>query len=137
MKKMLLFLGLVLGGLTTVTAQITGRFYQQSGYVYFVGQNVSGNFLDGFTVQCVNMPLNQQQTYDIGRLADGETFSIGPSDGWSWQAGEQVIVTLPSGQSFYWVYEPARSHGVPTRKNTEADSTNVRKEPGADGEKAL
>ena len=65
MKRMLLFLCVFFGGTLTLMSQITGGFYQQNGYVYFMGQNISGGALRNLTIRCVNSVLSQQQTFLI------------------------------------------------------------------------
>lgn len=106
MKRVFLFFCFCVMCLLTLSAQLSGGFYNQNGYVYFVGRNVSGYSLRNLTIRCVNPALNQQQTYVVKSLANGETVSVGPDDGWFWQPGEQLFVTYGNGQSIYWTFQP-------------------------------
>ncbi len=113
MRCILLFLCLSAICKLTALAQLSGGFYNQNGYVYFVGQNVSGHVLRNLTVKCVNSVLNQQQSYSLCFLANRDSFSIGPENGWQWQPGEQLCVIYENGQSVYWIFQPAPSYNIP------------------------
>ena len=113
MKRMLLFLCVFFGGTLTLMSQITGGFYQQNGYVYFMGQNISGGALRNLTIRCVNSVLSQQQTFRMNFLVNGGTFTVGPNDGWAWELGERLIVTYANGQSVYWDFQPVPTLGMP------------------------
>lgn len=122
MRHIFLFLCLSVICKLAVLAQISGGFYYQSGYVYFVGQNVSGRVLSNLTVKCVNSVLNQQQSYSLSFLANGDSFSVGPENGWQWQAGEQLFVVYGNGQSAYWIFQPAPSYNIPYNNSSSTES---------------
>lgn len=104
---------------TIMFAQISGGFYYGNGFVYFMGQNVSGYGLSKLTIKCVNNQLNQQQTFTMSFLANGKTFTIGPADGWEWQPGEQLFITYANGQSVYWAYQPTSpSYNIAPNNNS-------------------
>ncbi len=113
MKRLFLFSCLCALFPLTMLAQLSGGFYNLNGYVYFVGQNVSGYSLENMTVKCVNAALGQQQSYTVEFLANGDSFSVGPENGWYWQPGEQLFVTYENGQSVYWVFQPVPVYNNP------------------------
>ena len=110
MKRLFLFSCLCALFPLTMLAQLSGGFYNQNGSIYFVGQNASGYALRNLTVKCVNVALGQQQSYTIGSLADGDSFSVGPENGWFWQPGEQLFVTYGNGRSVYWAFQPVPTY---------------------------
>lgn len=124
MKRITLFLGSLCVFTTTLLAQITGGFYNQNGYIYFIGQNVSGYGLSNLTIKCVNNELNQQQTFTMDFLSNGNRFSVGPSEDWVWQPGERLIITYANGQSVYWVYQPAPIYNSPYDNSFNNSSNN-------------
>lgn len=124
MKRLFSFLCFYAVCQFTMLAQLLGGFYNQNGHIYFVGQNVSGNSLRNLTVQCVNSTLNQQQSYTVRFLANGETFSVGPGDGWFWQQGEQLWVTYGNGQSVYWTFQPTPIYNIPYDNSSSSSSSS-------------
>lgn len=113
MKRILLSLFLIGLFATTSLAQISGGFYMIDGYVYFKGQNASGYGLGNITIQCVNSYLGQQLEFTMDFLPNGNSFTIGPSNGWEWQQGEQLFITFANGQSVYWTYQPVPAYDSP------------------------
>lgn len=98
---------------TDLLAQVSGGFYNQDGFIYFQGQNVSGYGLRNITIRCVNSYLNQQHEFTIDFFPNGNIFTISPSDGWEWQQGEQLFITFANGKSVYWTYQPVSVYNSP------------------------
>lgn len=122
--KRTIFLCLACLFTTTLFSQITGGFYNQNGYIYFIGQNVSGYGLRNLTIKCVNSELNQQQTFTMDFLSKGNTFAVGPSEGWVWQPGERLIITYANRQSVYWIYQPTPVYNSPYDNSSNKSSGN-------------
>lgn len=124
MKRITLFLYLTCVFTTTLLAQINGGFYRQNGYIYFIGQNVSGYSLSNLTIKCVNYALNQEQTFSMKFLSNGNTFAVGPSEGWVWQPGEKLTIIYANGQSVYWIYQPVSISNSPYDNSSNNSSGN-------------
>lgn len=122
-KRIVILLGLACACSTLLIAQITGGFYNQDGFVYFKGQNISGFGLQNLTIKCVNNYLNEQKTFNISFFNSGGTFTVGPSDGWQWQPGEQLYVTYNNGTSVYWTYQPSTGFN-PFYNNNSSNSSS-------------
>lgn len=125
MKRLFLFFCLCTLFQLTILAQLSGGFYNQNGSIYFVGQNVSGYSLSNLTVKCVNSALGQQQSYTVGFLANGDSFSVGPENGWYWQPGEQLFVTYENGQSVYWIFQPVPTYNVPYDNSSSSSGNDL------------
>ena len=123
MKRKLLLLCAFFYSSLSLMSQIVGGFYQQNGYVYFMGQNVSGFTLRNLTIQCVNAVLSQQQTFTMNFLANGGTFTVGPNDGWAWEVGERLIVVYANGQSVYWDFQPVPAYVAPNTNMYDYDNS--------------
>lgn len=125
MKKLVFFVAFFGVFITSLCAQISGGFYNQNGAVCFVGQNVSGYVLNNLTINCVNAALNQRTTLTLNFLANGASFSVGPTEGWMWQPGEQLYVTFANGQTVYWTFQPVTpSYTVPDNSYSPSSSNN-------------
>ena len=109
MKRTLLIICLLTLHLFS-TAQISGGFFSGTDcfgnmFIYFKGTNNSQyNF--NIEITSINYQLNQQKQWNC-LLESGNSFTIGPSDGWYWQIGERLIVRYPNGQSIFWIYPPS------------------------------
>lgn len=93
----------------TCYAQISGGFYLQKdiygcSYVCFSGQNTS---IFNYYVQiaCVNEKACETKYFSLFSYA-GQSFTIGPNEGWVWMPGEKLYVKYASGQIVYWTYNP-------------------------------
>ncbi len=106
--RLLGFLGMFLW-VTGITAQIQGGFSYSvdmfgNSYVYFAGVNTTGSILNVYTACIDNDGRGVRNSFS---LYPGNSFSIGPQQGWIWMPGERLVVTLDGGRSQEWVFNPS------------------------------
>lgn len=107
----------------TAQAQISGGFNTGTDiygnkYVYFQGTNNSSYNIN-INILCRNDNLDEERAFNFSPLYSGNSFTIGPANGWIWQPGEKLYITYPNGKSVYWVFQPRnnpsfKGHGACT-----------------------
>lgn len=105
MKKTLLIFLLFIA--SNAFSQINGSFSLSvdmfgNSFWYFQGTNTTASNFN-VRVHCINERLNQRRSFDYG-LYSGSSFTIGPSQGWTWETGEKLIVELPDGSKRVWTF---------------------------------
>jgi hypothetical protein len=90
--------------------QVNGDFkceFDNNGnkIVYFEGQNITNMALWNVKIDCVNSSKGDKLSFLLNQLNSGDSFYIGPNEGWNWELGEKLYITYSNGQTFYWTYE--------------------------------
>ncbi len=73
----------------------------QSGYI-FAGQNNTGSILN--VIGIAVSPMYNQQRVIFNMLQPGQVFTVGLTDGWTWQNGESFTVIYPDGTRRSWTF---------------------------------